>query len=252
MNSQNAENAWKFFPDIRCIHLKNRKDREDLVTDVKQKLHIPLRYFYAEPHPNGGVTGCYESHVAVMREALNERKSMVLIFEDDLEIGQFMWTHLHEVINFVSNRKDWDIFYLGCFPDIWGNAHQHITGNIYKVKATQTHAYIVSNQFMERIAYRPFDGTPIDEVFLEGSRSYAILPSLFVQASSSSDVSNVSFISVFPAKRIITNAIEMYAINFGIPVRTLLISVLFACVAVKIIIRSVQNVKNGRFGNKVG
>jgi hypothetical protein len=178
-----------------------------------------------------------------MREALADNKSMSLIFEDDLEVGKFSWSRLHEVINFVSTRKDWDIFYLGCFPDIWGNSHQHVTGNIFKVKATQTHAYIVSKHFMERIADRKFDGTPIDEVFLEGSRSYAILPSLFVQASSSSDVSSLSFISVFPAKRVITNAVELYAINFGIPFRTLLIAIAAACVAVKLIIKSVQKVK---------
>ena len=244
-------NAWNFLPEIRCIHMKSRKDREELVENVKKKLNIPLKYFYAEPHPDGGVRGCYESHLAIMREAVKANKSMMLVFEDDLEIGKFSWKALDEVIDFVHKRNDWDIFYLGCFPDVWGNSHQHIRGNIFSVKATQTHAYIINRPFMERLIDRKFDGTPIDEVFLEGSRSYAILPSLFVQASSSSDVSSLSFISVFPAKRIITNAVEMYAINFGIPFRTVLLSILFACVAVKIVIRYVQSLKNGKLGNKI-
>lgn len=240
---------WDIFGDIRCIHIKARTDRDVLVKKVVSQIGVPLRYFYASPHPEGGVRGCYESHLSVMRESLALNQQFSLIFEDDLEIGSFSWERLNEAVRFITeNPHEWDIFYLGCFPDVWGSNQVAVRGNIYKVRATQTHAYIVNKPFMERMVVRKFDGTPIDEVFLEGSRSYAILPTLFVQASSASDVSSVGFISVFPAKRIITQAVELYARSVGFPIRSVLLAIVFACVAVKVIIVSgLQRLKHGKW-----
>lgn len=240
---------WASFGHVRCIHMRARVDRMRLIEAAQKALNIPLRLFYAEKHAEGGVRGCYESHVAVMREALADGQETCLVFEDDLEVGDFSWERLAEVTRFIRDRRgEWDVVYLGCFPDVWSCTQRWIKGNIFEVHATQTHAYVVSKAFMERMVARPFDGTPIDEVFYHHARAYAVLPSLFFQASTASDVSSVG-VSLLAAKRSVTDAAEVYAVNVGLPLRTLVLAFLLACVAARWGAEACRAVKNGHGGH---
>ncbi len=236
---------WDFFEDIQCIHIESRTDRYQLVERVKKKINIPIQYFNVSRHPISGKQGCYESHVAVIQNALAKKKKKCLIFEDDLEISHLYRTEkLFEIIHFMQNFDDWDIFYFGCFPDVWNSRQEWHRGSIHRVKATQTHAYVINEAYMKKISRRKYDGTPIDEVYVSDARCYAILPSLFRQAKTVSDVSSIEITSIFPKKRFITELVEWYTIFFGIPLRQILFNILM-CVSYYIFILKYK--KNGKY-----
>lgn len=60
--------VFDFFDDIVCITLQDRPDRKKHAQEVFEKLHIPVRFYSAKRHPNGGVYGCFASHIDVVRE----------------------------------------------------------------------------------------------------------------------------------------------------------------------------------------
>ena len=61
---------WDFFDGhIRCINLTTRKDRYRESKAVFDKYHIPVKYFHAKKHSKGGVYGCFDSHIKIIREA---------------------------------------------------------------------------------------------------------------------------------------------------------------------------------------
>jgi hypothetical protein len=213
--------------------MPERRDRAQLVSRAATAARMPLEWFHVSKHPEGGVRGCYESHVSLMRQGLDAGLDTLLVFEDDIELARdFALDRVAEVIRFMTSRRgQWDIVFLGCFPDVWRGQHSWISGHMFKVRATQTHAYVVSAAGMRRLARRPFDGTPIDEVLRDEARCYATLPSLFEQALSPSDVSSVAGVSTFAGKRFVTSAVEAYAMHVGVPVRSVLLLGLAAAAA---------------------
>ena len=212
---------WKQFDHVRCIHLKERRDRFESCEVTKNKLEIPLNYFITEKHVEGGKRGAFESHKHILNTHKNSNNC--LIFEDDFEMSNnFKWEYLEEVIRFMNYNKDWDIIYLGCFPDVWNENQVNVIGNIYKVKATCIHSYVASKKFMKSFSKVEYCGVPVDEMFLDYN-TYAILPSIFRQKVSESDISSLKFISVSKYRHSFENFIENYAMNFGISVKNLFI-----------------------------
>ena len=207
---------WDFLDTIQCIHLPHRKDRMVFIQELKKKIHIPIKIYNAVKSEEGAIKGCFESHQNIMKSALKSGFSNALIFEDDAEISShFSFEKIDEVKQFMHHGNyNWDIIYLGCFPDVWKYSQHYVSGNLYKVKATQTHAYIVNKPYMEFFVNLHFEGIPIDEVFLKTSKAYAVLPTLFQQSLSQSDVSSIQ-ISNLPFKNSITTFIEYYSIYFG-------------------------------------
>lgn len=243
--SVSADPVWRAFGAIRCIHMPARADRAVLVRRAASKARMPVTWFHVSKHPDGGVRGCYESHLAVMREALAAGLPNVLVFEDDIEVApSFRRERVAEVARFMAHTEGaWDILFLGCFPDIWRGAQTWVSGHMYAVRATQTHAYIVSAAGMLRLAHRPFDGKPIDEVLRDEARCYATLPSLFTQALSQSDVSSIGGISTFGGKRAVTAAVEAYAVHIGAPLRSVLLALLLGAVAGALALRRLRAVR---------
>jgi len=212
---------WNHFNHVRCIHLKHRQDRLDSCEASRLKLELPIEYYNTEKHVDGGKRGAYESHKHILNTHKNSDNC--LIFEDDFEMSEnFKWEYLEEVIRFMKKNKDWDIIYLGCFPDVWNENQYNVIGNIFKVKATCIHAYVASKKFMQSFSQSEYDGTPVDEMFLDYN-TYAILPSIFRQKISESDISSIKFISESKYRHSIERFVENYAMNFGIKLKTIIL-----------------------------
>lgn len=213
----NFNKKWDFLDTIECIHLSHRKDRQVHIDALKNKLQIPLKIYQAQISKKGAMHGCYESHKTIMKNALKKGFNNALIFEDDAVISKnFSFQKIQKVKEFIKNSSiNWDIIYLGCFPDVWNYPqYYNSTLDIYEVKATQTHAYIVNKPYMQFFTKLEFQEKPIDEVFLETSKAFAILPTLFQQSLTYSDISSIP-ISDLPFKNYITNIVEYYAIYSG-------------------------------------
>jgi glycosyl transferase family 25 len=203
---------WSFFGDIRCINLTEREDRYESAKKVFSEFEIPVNFHRVERSPNGGVQGCFESHVQVITDAHQRGLDTVLVFEDDIEPGYGLnEKKIEEAIDFMQTNEDWDIVFLGWHPRIRTHRTRHVSGSMYKVSALGGHAYIVSSRMMKKMANKEFKGTPIDEIYAENKNAYALYPSAFVQSGSDSDL--VGNISSSKWSKPYRRAVEWWAIN---------------------------------------
>ena len=118
---------WEFWDKIYCINLDRRPDRwqECLVEFEKLKLTNFITRFSGIDMAHGGM-GCYASHIAVMKEAINY--DHVLILEDDVEFFIDLAT-LEKSFNDLM-RQDWDVFFVGTRPK---GIIKKITENLTKI-----------------------------------------------------------------------------------------------------------------------
>lgn len=182
--------VWTYFDKIYCINLLTRDDRYEAACKVFDKLDIPVEFHRVHKHPNGGVQGCFESHIEVIRKAYRENAQTVVIFEDDAIPSSNYDVKLLEIaVRFMKFNDTWDIFYLGPTPEI----RRHRTKgtlypNVYKIHSLTTHAYVISRRMMKKMKDAKFAGIPIDVVYLHNNNAYAIYPGLFIQSEAGTDI----------------------------------------------------------------
>lgn len=190
-------NPYSFFDDIICINIDVRQDKRKRMSETFQKLEIPCRFFTAKTHPKGGRYGCFESHIAVIRQAYYSNKQNILIFEDDiLPTPTYSIDNMQKAVTFLLDKSpDVDILFLGSFPGLFvGTPHadlfqyaktRAITPNIIKFKPLAAHAYCLTKSGMKKIldTYANYLGTMHYDVYLTkiDVNSYCFIPILFEQ-----------------------------------------------------------------------
>lgn len=186
-------NIFDFFDMIVCISLKNNIQRQQLVNKVFTNLGIQhkVKFYLATKSENGGMYGCFDSHIKVIDFAYKNNLNNILIFEDDVyPTISYSEKQITNGINFMK-KNDWDIFYYGYFPinEQYDNIFlaKYIDNNIIKYNPNAAHAYCLNKKGMEKILknYKTFIGKiQIDEYFSSSFlnlKSYCIVPMLFTQ-----------------------------------------------------------------------
>lgn len=239
------------------IHISQRNDRDENIVQLRQVLtHSPLSLFcpahltvFEAKKQADGRRGCYESHVAVMRLALEANATLpALIFEDDAQIAweasgasQVQLRQCQEVQQFFNDAKKFDILYLGSFPNLFVSksaiqveSYQHI----YQSRPSMTHAYIASPRLMKLMTtvFATYEGVEIDNLYskFNGFVNYAVYPSIFLQSLSASDISPTLSLSTLPIKEFIWSACEVYVKNVQCSVKEALLWIFFFCVLTKL------------------
>jgi len=226
---------WSFFDDIKCINLYSRPDRYQEVSNVFQQYKIPGRFYRTHKHPMGGRYGCFESHLNIIREAYDKGYQTCLIFEDDMMPSSLLTPqNLEQIVSFMRNNQNWNIFLLGSFPEIWYHRVQHIQGNIYRLHAHLCHAYVVHRRMMEKMYYWTYSGLNLDMIFNENNHAYGFCPSLFYQRITPSDIDTPEFMLTFRYN--MNRLTEMYAIHINIPLFGLLAFVTILWILIIVII----------------
>ncbi len=184
---------YDFFDMIVCITLRDNKLRQQQAIKVfnDMKIQDKVVFYIADRHKNGGMYGCFESHIKVIEYAFKNGMNRILVFEDDIyPTASYSIKNIVRGINFMKNNP-WDIFYYGYFPinEAYDNillAHP-VTNYIIKYNPNATHAYCLNRTGMEKIIkhYHKFIGKiHIDEYFSSkflGLNSYCFIPILFEQ-----------------------------------------------------------------------
>ncbi len=190
MNNKNKWiNIWNSFDAIYCINLIHRNDRLKDMKKIFAKYHIPIIFYRPEKHPNGGVQGCFESHINIMKDAYNKNYNKILIFEDDLlPTGRLTIKNMNKCINFTNKNKDWDILFLG---SAWEeNIKSTNFDNIYNAKCLLTHSYIASKKAINILSKLKFNNLAIDTLYQRNEflNTFTFLPNIFHQKYSMSDI----------------------------------------------------------------
>lgn len=209
---------WNFFDSIRCITLISRKDRYLSSRSVFNKHNIPVKYYKTTKHPNGGIQGCFESHINVISEAYDSGAERLLIFEDDIIDTKFLTDKtMKRVIRFLK-KADWDIFFLGPQPVIqkWAMRKTKFK-SIYQMHSICGHAYILNRPYMKKIRNMSYIDVPIDCLYKYNEKSYGHVPSLFRQRASESNISGHMFNRFSLSKMGYIKFFEYYSLYINLP-----------------------------------
>ncbi len=216
--------CWSFFEAIYCINLSTRVDRRESVQKIAEQYSIPINMFIVEKHPNGGVEGCFDSHLRIIKEAYDKGLQCVCIFEDDISVTNALTIEqLRRAIRFLRKNKHWDLFYLGTLHDIRKYSAKWLSNSVYQLKTCGTHAYCISRRMMETMLskHSKFTGIAIDDVYKYGKyNTYGIYPCMFNQGSYTSDISNYDFYNrkeFHMFKQNYFRSVELYARYINIP-----------------------------------
>jgi len=176
----------KYLDNISCvvINLKTRDDKKKYIKGHLKTLNIEHTFFYANKNENPK-KGCLESHITVIKNAIEKKKKYLLILEDDCKF-------INRVSIMEQPPSDWDMLYLG------GTVHRVIDKKhkgYAKVQCWTTHAYIINltndklvSQILDAINY---DGE-IDRYYLEkihpNFNAYMCDPMIAIQKEGFSDI----------------------------------------------------------------
>lgn len=189
-----------------CIYCSSKKQTPannitsiviSLETDEKRRNNAELElhktglckrggFWIAKRHSKGGVHGCIESHLEVIKYLSSMKLEYGLILEDDIKFLESDITPALEKLEKVRKYdKDWQLFYLGWFSPIkpsWNMFYSSIDTGIIKGGFESTHSYFISETMMNEIKFHTID-LPIDEYYCKNfsSHSYGIYPLFTVQ-----------------------------------------------------------------------
>jgi GR25 family glycosyltransferase involved in LPS biosynthesis len=220
--------GWEFFGSIRCINLKDQIARHAQSKAIFDKYGIPVEYYKTDRHPNGGVQGCYESHLQCIKESYAKGDDYCLIFEDDIEVNpdSFTQDRLDYVIEYIKSNKP-DIFMFGALPDSYLHKIEYASPGIMKGRFVLTHAYCMSRKFMERFINTPYHGKAIDTFYADNTDIYTIYPSFFYQDESPSSVAGHRESTLMNgARSFLIKTQEWYTYNVNCPIIYLILIML--------------------------
>jgi GR25 family glycosyltransferase involved in LPS biosynthesis len=147
------------YPPIYCINLKERTDRKKYTQTEFRKLDIEpdnVIFLNFYKHNNGGVYGCYDSHMKVWNHFYKNHldEELCIIFEDDFEATENSILHLKKAISFIEKNKDKvDILFLHDRFIEYNNHDKKDTSNAYFTRGygILTHVYIVTRKYIKSI-----------------------------------------------------------------------------------------------------
>lgn len=185
---------YNFFDEIVCINLDISKDRKKHAEYYFKKYDIPAKFFITSKHKNGGMYGCFDSHIQILTYAYQNDLNNILIFEDDfLPTSSYTEDKMEKAISFMKTNNDWDIFYLGYsfIKDGFGGINTVFDAELYNDDIIQynpfcTQAVCYNKKSIKKIieTYKDYIGLMHYDIYLSsyiGLKNYCIIPMLFDQ-----------------------------------------------------------------------
>jgi glycosyl transferase family 25 len=172
---------------VLCINLREREDRRVAILKNFQDSGLKIEFFLVDKDKEDPQRGCYNSHRACAKLALERNYDRILILEDDAFIDPFSQGIVQRINNFLE-RTNPDLFYLGVLlGKIWLTWHR----NIARCRGQGAHAYIISRPGCEKIlSWDDYCGKGIDSVFSKRFKAYCVFPMMCYQDTSTSDIAS--------------------------------------------------------------
>lgn len=222
---------------VVCISLEHRHDKREFFNKLMQDLNIDFLYFNAIKDENPK-KGCFQSHAKIISDAYHDNINRLMIFEDDTTLDRHLeGAQMNEILNFLDNEEDWDMFFLSSSPEIYLNTIKTTKyTDIYKGQFLMANAYILSRSGIEK--YRNLlwdvDGTTIDrDVYRKNTKSFAYLPPVYTQRIMKNDIQYIKSRETpyFVYLRDKVNRFQIwYALNINIALWKILVFLLACCV----------------------
>jgi len=147
------ENIYKLVDEIYCINLVSRNDRYLHMKKFEQEQNIKLNFYRPAKHQDGGMAGCFTSHISIIKNAYYSNKKIILIFEDDIiKMNSDDKINYNEIIEFIKTNNKWELINLG-----WFNLFNSLfipmnkSKNISQFGSVYASSYIINRAGMKRI-----------------------------------------------------------------------------------------------------
>jgi len=186
MNTKDS--VWNFFDRIYCISLVSREDRRRAAAKAFASVGLQdkVEFVLVQPLPANIEQGMYESHMTCLRKGLQAGAHHILVFEDDVTFDGFDEENFREGLKFLLDHPSWKVLLLGA---LICSSRKTTNPHIQRVRyQSLAHAYAVNRPYAETLAYQPWQGIVIDEIFRPlRDGIYAIYPMFAFQNDFPSD-----------------------------------------------------------------
>lgn len=177
------------FDRIVVINLDHRTDRLETFDEQAKKYGFEYIRFSAVPAnpPSLPPTwACKQSHISVIKQAIEDGVRRLLVFEDD---AQFV-DDFNEKLEVIYNRlpDDWDMFYLGAWHIV---SQPYAEGIVKMIENYSAHAYGINEHFIQEAYSQTSKPKPIDIAFSDKHphiKAYCAKPALVGQTPGYSDI----------------------------------------------------------------
>jgi len=157
---------------VYCINLKERTDRKESAQNQFKQINIePNNVIFLDffKHKNGGLYGCYDSHMKVWNDFYQNHKDkkLCIIFEDDFEVTENSIYYLKKAISFIEKNKDKvDLLFLhDKFIEYNDTHYKKDISNPYFIRGYGflAHAYIVTRKYIKSALKKNNNILPLPE-----------------------------------------------------------------------------------------
>ena len=188
-SSASTGNPWDYFPLALCINLRERTERFEEAKQELRKAGLKNVTFFRTERQADRDKAIIDSHMSCLQYAVDQGVPHVLIFEDDVLFQENHLEHMTRVVDFLRQRSDWKVFYLGGF--IFRRV-ERLSHNLLRGGVLTTHGYIMKTEFAKEVlAKRPYcSGMSIDLFYtcLIGNNAWVhVNPLVCIQRPSESD-----------------------------------------------------------------
>ena len=166
------------------INLIERNDKKIYIERLFHEKNIKFEFYRPVKHSNPK-RGCLESHLHLIRNALENKFDKILIFEDDVKF-------LKSLKNLKEPPSDWNMIYLGgTVHRIMDNKNKYYT----RVQTWTTHAYFINlkdRDFVNKLLEMENYNEEVDRFYLEKInpkfKCYMSNPMIAIQKEDYSDI----------------------------------------------------------------
>ena len=178
----------KYLSEVKTyvINLEERKDKRNYIEKELKNKNIEYTLFLAKKHKDPK-RGCLESHLTIIKEAIQKKVKHLFIMEDDCK-------YINNLSSMQKPPDNWDMIYLG------GTVHRILDKKhkgYARVQCWTTHAYIINltNQsLIDKILELSDYTNEIDRFYLEkihpNFNAYVCDPMIAIQREGFSDIEN--------------------------------------------------------------
>ena len=104
---------------------------------MAKNVNLDFTFFEAVEDPILPSRGCFRSHAEIIRDAHGRGVNRLGVFEDDVVIKTIpSQDQLTQIQNFLDTNREWEIFFLGGWPDIISPKLVAAGSNIWRGKIT--------------------------------------------------------------------------------------------------------------------
>jgi glycosyl transferase family 25 len=162
---------------VFCISLREREDRRVELQAELEPLGLDIEFYLADRDDGNPERGCYTSHQACARLALERGYRRVLMLEDDARLEHHDPRQIAAINAFLGWRNP-ELFYLG---GIVGRMWRIPWPYIVRCRLAATHAYILSAKGCRKLCAIAYADKPIDSMYAKRFKAYGAYPLLLEQ-----------------------------------------------------------------------